>query len=67
MAARTNQYVDLVSCEPVHEGHNLEVELVQRHVEVHHERVEGVVIIRDADVQVLFCSCTTLDHNQRGG
>ena len=66
MAARTNQYIDLDPREPVHERHNLEIELVQRDVEVDHECVEGVVVIRDADIQVLFCSCTALDDLNGG-
>ena len=60
--ARTNQYVDLVSRQPVREWHNLEVGLVQRHTEVYHERVDRIVVIRDLDIQVLFCSCMRLDN-----
>jgi hypothetical protein len=54
MATRTNQYVDLVPGESVHERHDLQIELIQRHVEIDYERVEGIVIIRDSNVQVLF-------------
>lgn len=61
VATRTNQYVDLAPGEPVHERHDLHIELIQRHVEVYYERVEGIVIIRDPDIQVLFCSYTISD------
>ena len=62
MSVRTDQYVDLVPRESVHERDNLEIEFVQRRIEVDHKCVEGVVVIRDVNIQVLFCGCTKLDH-----
>ena len=65
--ARTNQDVDLVPREPIHERDNLQIEFIQRHVEIDHERVERVVVIRDPDIQVPFCGCATpLDPVRRG-
>ena len=61
IAARTNQDVDLVPGEPVHERHNLQVEFIQRHIEIDYERIERIVVIRDPDVQVLFRGCVTSD------
>jgi hypothetical protein len=62
MATRTNQYIDLVSREPVDKMYNLEIELVQRHVKVDHEHVERIVVIWDAHIKVLFCDCRTSGH-----
>lgn len=53
----TNQYVNLVSCQPVHKRDNLEID---------HERVEGIMIIRDVDTQILLCSCIASYHIERG-
>lgn len=46
MGVRTIQYVDLISREPVHDKHNLEIEFVQGQLEVDYKRVEKAVVIR---------------------
>ena len=47
----------MVPREPVHEGYNIQIELIQGHIEIDYELVKRVIVIRDLDIQVLVCGC----------
>jgi len=55
----------LVPRQSIHERDDLQIEFIQRHIEIDHERIERVVVIRDPDIQVPFCGCATLDPVRR--